>query len=98
LHCLDARFGWWDDRDIAIGKAEAYARRALEIDPGNADAYTTSSLILLLQGRYDEAWQMRGRPSNWHQVRLIQRNLRATFSHHPAIPMKQSCSARKQSP
>ena len=55
LHCLDARFGWWDDRDIAIGKAEAYARRALEIDPGNADAYTTSSLILLLQGRYDEA-------------------------------------------
>lgn len=55
LHCLDARFGSWDDRDIAIGKAEAYAGRALEIDPGNADAYTTSSLILLLQGRYDEA-------------------------------------------
>ena len=55
MHCLDARFGWWDDRETAIEKAPAYADRALEIDPGNADAYTTSSLILLMQRRYDEA-------------------------------------------
>jgi adenylate cyclase len=55
MHCLDARFGWWDDRETAIDKARAYADRALEIDPGNADAYTTSSLILLLQRRFDEA-------------------------------------------
>ena len=47
MHCLDARFGWWDDRETAIEKATAYADRALEIDLGNADAYTTSSLILL---------------------------------------------------
>jgi adenylate cyclase len=55
MHCLDARFGWWEDQETAIDKARAYADRALEIDPGNADAYTTSSLILLLQRRFDEA-------------------------------------------
>jgi adenylate cyclase len=55
LHSLDARFGWWDDREIAIEKARSYADRALEIDPGNADAYTASSLILLFQRLHDEA-------------------------------------------
>jgi adenylate cyclase len=55
LHSLDARFGWWDDRQTAIDKARAYADRALEIDPENADAYTASSLILLFQRRHDEA-------------------------------------------
>jgi len=55
LHSLDARFGWWDNRETAIDKAWAYADRALEIDPGNAEAYTASSLILLLQRHYDEA-------------------------------------------
>ncbi|HTK86169.1 MAG TPA: adenylate/guanylate cyclase domain-containing protein, partial [Nitrospiraceae bacterium] len=29
LHCLDARFGWWDDRETATDKARAYADRAL---------------------------------------------------------------------
>jgi adenylate cyclase len=55
MHCLDARFGWWDDRETALGKARAYADQALEIDPGNADAHTASSMILLMQRRYDEA-------------------------------------------
>jgi adenylate cyclase len=55
MHCLDARFGWWDEREAAIDKARAYADRALEIDPANADAYTKSSLILLMQRRYAEA-------------------------------------------
>ena len=55
LHSLDARFGWWDDRETAIDKARAYADRALEIDPRNADAYTASSLILLFQRHHDEA-------------------------------------------
>jgi adenylate cyclase len=54
-HCLDARFGWWDDRETALGKARSYADRALELDPGNADAHRTSSCVLLTQGRYDEA-------------------------------------------
>jgi adenylate cyclase len=55
MHYADARFGWWDDRETALGKARAYADRALELDPENADAYTTSSLVLMLKGRYDEA-------------------------------------------
>ncbi len=55
LHSLDARFGWWDDRETATDKARAYADRALEIDPGNADAYTASSVVLLVQRLHDEA-------------------------------------------
>jgi adenylate cyclase len=55
IHCLDARFGWWDDRETALGKARAYTDRALELEPGNADAHATSSVLLWLQGRYDEA-------------------------------------------
>jgi len=55
IHSADARFGWWDDRETALGKARACADRALEIDPANADAHITSSLILLMQRRYDEA-------------------------------------------
>jgi adenylate cyclase len=55
LHSLDARFGWWDDRQTAMDKARAYADRALEIDPENADAHTASSVLLLFQRRHDEA-------------------------------------------
>jgi adenylate cyclase len=55
LHSFDARFEWWDARKTALKKAQAYVDRALEIDPGNADAYTASSLILLFQRQHDEA-------------------------------------------
>ena len=55
MHYADARFDWWDDRETALNKARAYADRALELDPDNADAYTASSLVLLLRGRYGEA-------------------------------------------
>ena len=55
LHSFDARFGWWDEHETAIEKALAYVDKALEIDPGNADAYTASSLILLFQQQHDNA-------------------------------------------
>jgi adenylate cyclase len=55
MHYVDARFGWWDDRNTALAKARAYADRALELDPTNADAYTTSSLELMMKGHYAEA-------------------------------------------
>lgn len=55
IHCLDARFGWWDERETAIGKARAHANRALELDPHNADAHIASSLIFLMHDRFDEA-------------------------------------------
>lgn len=51
----DARFGWWDDRQTAIEKGHDYVRRALGLEPANADAYTTLSLLLMLQMRHDEA-------------------------------------------
>jgi adenylate cyclase len=54
-HVGDARFGWWDDRETALGKARGYAARALELDPGNADAHIASGFISLMQQRYDEA-------------------------------------------
>ena len=55
LHTYDARFEWWDDRETALKKAQAYVDRALEIDPRNADAYSASSRILLFQRQHDEA-------------------------------------------
>jgi len=54
-HWSDARFGWWDDRPTALGKARSYASRALELDPDNADANITSSLVCLMEGNFDQA-------------------------------------------
>lgn len=51
----DARFGWWDDRETAVKKGRAYIEKALELDPENADAYSVSSLLLMLQMHHDEA-------------------------------------------
>src|SRR4249920_1241949 len=55
IHCLDARFGWWEDREAAIVKAHSYADRALEIDPNNADGPIALGVLCLLKERYDEA-------------------------------------------
>ena len=55
MHCLDARFGWWDDRKTALQKARAYADRAFELEPANASAHSMSSVILMFEERYDEA-------------------------------------------
>ena len=55
VHCLDARFGWWDDREAAIVKARSYADRALELDPNNADGHIALGVLCLLKERYDEA-------------------------------------------
>ena len=55
IHCLDARFGWWDDRGTAIIKARAYADRAPQLDPNNADGHIALGLLCWLRGQYDEA-------------------------------------------
>ncbi len=55
LHCVDARFGWWDDRETAIGKTRAYVERALNIDPNNADAHVTLGFLSVWQGSHEEA-------------------------------------------
>jgi adenylate cyclase len=51
----DARFGWWDDRETALKKGQAYVDRALAIDPNNADAHMVLGLLLMLQMRHAEA-------------------------------------------
>ena len=55
LHYVDARFGWWDDRETAIRKGASYVERALKLDPDNADARRASSFGLLLRRHHDEA-------------------------------------------
>jgi adenylate cyclase len=55
LHYVDARFGWWDDRKTALGKARFHADQALALDPASGLACTTSSLVSLLEGRFDDA-------------------------------------------
>jgi adenylate cyclase len=55
IHASDARFGWWDGREIALQKGEAYVERALAIDRENPDVHTSLSLLLLYRRRYDEA-------------------------------------------
>ena len=55
LHNLDACFGWWDDRETAIGKTRAYVERALAIDPNIADAYITLGFLSIWQDAYEEA-------------------------------------------
>lgn len=54
-HYADARFGWWDEREIALEKAATYAERALRIDPNTPDAYRTVAGILLMRSRFDDA-------------------------------------------
>jgi adenylate cyclase len=48
VHFADARFGWWDDMEIALKKAGAYAERALAIDPDNPDAHRARAGILVI--------------------------------------------------
>jgi adenylate cyclase len=55
IHCADARFGWWDDRETAVRKAEGYAQRALALDPDNPDAHRTVAGLLLFDSQFAAA-------------------------------------------
>jgi len=55
MHFGDARFGWWDDRETALKKAETYVERALAIDSENPDAHRALSGILLIHLQFAEA-------------------------------------------
>jgi adenylate cyclase len=54
-HSADARFGWWDPREVALEKSRAYTGKALQIDPDNPDAHTTASMNAMIEGRFDDA-------------------------------------------
>ena len=99
MHCLDARFGWWDDRETAIAKATAYADRALEIDPRQCRRLhhvkphsLNAKALRRSRGRRQEGSR------NWRPARPMQRNLPASFSRRRDIPKKRSYRARKRSP
>ena len=55
IHASDARFGWWDDRETALRKGEDYVERSLAIDPTNPDVHTSSSMLLLVRRKHEEA-------------------------------------------
>jgi adenylate cyclase len=55
IHFANARFGWTEDRDDSIAKAEAHIERALGIDPDNPDAYRALAGVLLFRSRFDDA-------------------------------------------
>ncbi len=55
LHWASARYGWWDDRETALARAQEYNRVVLAIDGENADAHYVRALLLLMTGRHDEA-------------------------------------------
>jgi adenylate cyclase len=55
LHCVNARFGWWYDREASMLESSAYIDKALKLDSNNAEAYRASGFHLLLQNCHDEA-------------------------------------------
>ena len=55
LHCTSARFGWWEDREIELARTAEYVRTAIALDGENADAHIVRALLLLIEGRHDEA-------------------------------------------
>ncbi len=55
IHWASARFGWWDDRKTELARVEEYVETALAIDDENADAHYVRALLLLVNGRHDEA-------------------------------------------
>ena len=55
LYYIDARFGYWNTRDTALAKGTAHVEKALACDAESSDAYMVQGLLLLLQGRHEEA-------------------------------------------
>ena len=55
LYYLDARFGFWNDREVATGKCGEHIAAALARDPECVDAHTVLALLRLLQGRHGDA-------------------------------------------
>jgi adenylate cyclase len=54
MHSVEARFSW-GERNAAIAKARAYADRALELDPNNADGHLVRGVLSAYDERHDEA-------------------------------------------
>jgi adenylate cyclase len=55
LYYLDARFGFWNDREVATRKCGEHIEAALSRDPECVDAHTVLGLLRLLQCRHGDA-------------------------------------------
>jgi adenylate cyclase len=55
LHCVAARFGWWDARQSEMLKSADYIKRAIGLDPNNAEAHRASGFLHMLQNSHDKA-------------------------------------------
>ena len=97
VHCLDARFGWWDDRATAIGKAEGYLNGALRSDPNTPDALIASAGLLWLGGRFDETARDARRAVQLAPAQPMWRTWRAFTSPRRDIPRKLSSIANERS-
>ena len=94
---VDARFGWWDDREAALGKA-----RTTPTVRSNSIRATPSShwtrCPMLAEGRYDEAVSMPEKPSNWRPARPIWRNSPVSFSRQSGYPEEAVILSKNRSP
>lgn len=61
IHLAEYRSGWSSDPVRSLADTQSAARRAIELDPGNPDAHMVLGGILLLEGRYAEAIEIRRR-------------------------------------
>lgn len=55
IHYVDARFGWWDDKEVALSKTQAHVDRALELDPQDAHAYSVLGMASLIYRNFEVA-------------------------------------------
>jgi adenylate cyclase len=55
LHCVNARFGWWYNRETAMLKSSAYIEKAIKLDSNNAEARRASGFHFSLRNCHDEA-------------------------------------------
>ncbi len=55
--CCSFLYMYWDASKSNLDGADSYSRRALEIDPGRAEAHASRGLALSLSKQYDEAEQ-----------------------------------------
>ena len=53
--CCSFLYMYWDSSKANLESADASSRKALELDPGNAEAHTSRALALTLRRQYDEA-------------------------------------------
>ena len=98
MHCLDARFSWWDDPQTAVGKGRAYIERALELDPDNADAYLAAGGLFWFERRFDDAVAHARRAVQLAPGSADVANLASFYLTSAGFPKKRSGKARRRLP